>query len=135
MPVRPETIELLERSYAAFNARNIDAALATMRPDIDWPDMLGHRRIVGHDAVREYWQRQFEEMEPNVTPTGYAEGVDGQVVVDVHQIVRDKHGNLLSEQDVQHAYVLRDGLAAAMDVYHGDDLSSAPRTSSSHPGS
>jgi hypothetical protein len=130
MPVSPETIELLERSYAAFNARKVDEALATMRPDIDWPDMLGNRRIVGRDAVREYWQSQFDVMDPNVTPTGYAEGRDGQVVVDVHQVVRDKQGNLLGEQDVQHAYVFRDGLAAAMDVYQGGQLASAPRTSS-----
>jgi hypothetical protein len=130
MPLSPQTIELLERSYAAFNARNIDAALATMRADIDWPDMLGNRRIVGRDAVREYWQRQFEFTEPTVTPTGYAEALDAQVVVDVHQVVRDKQGNLLSEQDVQHAFVFRDGLAAAMDVYQGGGLVSARRTSS-----
>jgi hypothetical protein len=130
VPVSPET-SLLERSYAALNARSVDAVLATMRPNIDWPDMLANRRIVGLDAVRECWQSQFEVMDPSVTPTGYAEGDDGQVLVDVHQVVRDQQGNVLSEQDGQHAYVFRDGLAAAMDVYHGGGLASAPRTSSS----
>jgi hypothetical protein len=53
----------------------------------------------------------------------------GQIVVDVHQIVRDNDGNLLSEQDVQHVYSFKDGLAVAMDVYHDGALASAPRTS------
>jgi ketosteroid isomerase-like protein len=32
----PET-ELLRAAYAAFNARDIDAALVLMTPDIEWP--------------------------------------------------------------------------------------------------
>jgi hypothetical protein len=32
----PET-ELLRAAYAAFNARDIDAALALMTPDVEWP--------------------------------------------------------------------------------------------------
>ncbi len=30
-------IEMLLAAYAAFNARNIDAALALMTPDVSWP--------------------------------------------------------------------------------------------------
>lgn len=30
-------IELLRVAYAAFNARDIDAALAIMTPDVVWP--------------------------------------------------------------------------------------------------
>jgi hypothetical protein len=67
-------------------------------------------------------------MDPNVTPTAFSEGADGNIVVDVHQVVRDKDGKLLAEQDVQHVYTFRDGLAVAMDVYHDGELASAPRT-------
>jgi ketosteroid isomerase-like protein len=45
--------ELLRYAYAAFNARNVDAALATMHPDVVWPNgMEGgtvHVRQVVHD--------------------------------------------------------------------------------------
>ena len=44
MPVRPEIESLLRRSYAAFNDKDVDAVLATMHSDIDWPDMLTGRR-------------------------------------------------------------------------------------------
>ena len=67
-------------------------------------------------------------MDPNVTPTGFSEEPDGAVVVDVHQVVRDKEGNVMAERDVQHVYVFRDGLASAMDVRHDGVLASAPRT-------
>ena len=30
--------ERLRYAYAAFNARNVDAALATMHPDVEWPN-------------------------------------------------------------------------------------------------
>jgi hypothetical protein len=30
--------KLLEQAYAAFNARDVDAALATMDPDVIWPN-------------------------------------------------------------------------------------------------
>ena len=51
--------ELLRRAYAAFNARDIDGALALMHPDVDWPNGMEGGREHGHDAVRAYWERQF----------------------------------------------------------------------------
>ena len=40
----------------------------------------------------------------------------GRIVVDVHQIVRDLQGELLSEGDVQHVFTIRDGKIARMDI-------------------
>jgi ketosteroid isomerase-like protein len=36
---------LLERTYAAFNARDIDAVLAVMHPDVDWPNGMDGGRV------------------------------------------------------------------------------------------
>jgi hypothetical protein len=47
--------ELLTRAYAAFNARNIDAVLAAMHPDVDWPNGWEGGRVRGHPQVRDYW--------------------------------------------------------------------------------
>ena len=41
---------------------------------------------------------------------------DDQVVVDVHQVVRDKAGKVIADSKVQHVYTLRDGLIERMDV-------------------
>jgi ketosteroid isomerase-like protein len=111
----PWAENLLRRAYAAFNARNIDRALAVMHPDVDWPNGMEGGRELGHDAVRDYWTRQFGLIDSHVEPESF-EDVDGKIVVEVHQVVRDLDGALLSDQQVEHVYTLRDGLIARMDI-------------------
>jgi ketosteroid isomerase-like protein len=111
----PWAENLLRRAYAAFNARNIDRALAVMHPDVDWPNGMEGGRELGHDAVRDYWTRQFGLIDSHVEPESFEE-VDGKIVVEVHQVVRDLDGALLSDQQVEHVYTLRDGLIARMDI-------------------
>jgi ketosteroid isomerase-like protein len=105
----------LRRAYAALNARDIDRALAVMHPDVDWPNGMEGGRELGHDAVRDYWTRQFGLIDSHVEPESF-EDVDGKIVVEVHQVVRDVNGALLSDQQVEHVYTLRDGLIARMDI-------------------
>jgi ketosteroid isomerase-like protein len=107
---------LLRRAYAAFNARDIEGALALMHPDVDWPNGMEGGRELGHDAVRAYWTRQFGLIDSHVEPVVFAEDDEGRVVVEVDQVVRDLDGALLSEQRVQHVYTLRDGLITRMDI-------------------
>jgi hypothetical protein len=111
----PWAENLLRRAYAAFNARNIDRALAVMHPDVDWPNGMEGGRELGHDAVRDYWTRQFGVIDSHVEPESFEE-VDGKIVVEVHQVVRDLDGALLADQQVEHVYTLRDGLIARMDI-------------------
>jgi hypothetical protein len=49
--------ELLGRAYEAFNARDIDGVLATMRADVEWPNGM-EGGTVCHAGVRQYWTRQ-----------------------------------------------------------------------------
>ena len=125
-PVDAATVRQL---YAAFNAKDIDAVLARMQPDVDWPDMLENRRLIGHDAVRAYWLRQFEIIDPAVEPRDVVERNGTELVVEVRQVVRNLQGDILSDQVVRHVYTLRNGLIATMDVYRGGILASAPRLS------
>jgi hypothetical protein len=108
--------DLLRRAYEAFNARDVDAVLALMRPDVDWPNAFEGGRVRGHALVRAYWARQFEQISPQVEPRGFAERPDGRVAVRVHQVVRWLDGDVLSEGDVVHVYALRDGLVERMDI-------------------
>jgi ketosteroid isomerase-like protein len=107
---------LLRRAYEAFNARDIDEALALMAPDVDWPNAMEGRREHGHAAVREYWTRQFGLIDSHVEPRGFTIDEDGRIVVDVHQVVRDPDGELIADQRVEHVYTVRDGLITRMDV-------------------
>ena len=88
-------VELLRAAYAAFNARDIDTALALMTPDVAWPRAFKGGFVRGHEEVRAYWREQCSEIDPHVEPMAFhSEGVK-QVLVDVHQVVRDLAGQFL----------------------------------------
>lgn len=115
--VSPRSHEVLRCAYSAFNARDVDAVLETMHPDVDWPNAWEGGRVRGHQAVREYWLRQFEAISSEVEPEGFREGPDGAITVDVRQVVRDAgNGELLSESHVRHRFHLADGLIVSMEV-------------------
>lgn len=112
-----EVEEPLRGAYRAFNARDVEAAVALMREDVDWPNAWEGGRVHGRDAVREYWRRQFESISGQVEPEGFEHHANGEVTVLVHQIVHDaESGAKLSEGQVRHRYRIEDGLIARMDV-------------------
>jgi hypothetical protein len=107
---------LLRRAYEAFNARDIDGALALMHPDVDWPNAWEGGRVHGHAEVREYWTRQFGQIDSHVDPRAFSTDDRGRVVVEVHQVVRDLAGDVIDDRQVRHVYSIRDGLVERMDV-------------------
>lgn len=108
--------QLIEKAYAAFNARDIDAALAAMHVDVVWPNGMEGGVVHGHDGVREYWTRQWRIIDPHVEPLRFETNEAGRTVVDVHQVVRDPAGNIIVDEMVQHVYSIEDGLVRSMDI-------------------
>jgi ketosteroid isomerase-like protein len=112
-----EAERTLRRAYQAFNARDIEAALELMHPEVDWPNAWEGGRLVGHDAVSDYWKRQFAVISSVIRPLHFAQQPDGDLIVEVAQEVRDAQtGELLSATDVRHHFRFRDDLIARMDV-------------------
>jgi ketosteroid isomerase-like protein len=109
--------ELLKKSYAAFNARDLEGALATMQPDVVWPNGMEGGVLHGHEGVRAYWTRQWGMIDPHVDPTGFNEDSDGRIAVSVHQVVRELSGKVLMDRMVEHVYTLKDGLIQTMDIH------------------
>lgn len=109
-------IELLRTAYAAFNDRNIDAAVATMTATVAWPRAFKGGFVEGHRAVGAYWTEQWSEIDPHVEPAAfYVEG-GGQLLVKVHQVVRDLAGVVLVDEYVGHRFTLAQGLIQKMEV-------------------
>jgi hypothetical protein len=102
--------------YDAFNARDIDRVTAQFAPDVDWPNAWEGGRVVGRAAVRDYWLRQWEVIDPDVRPRLLRQLSDGRVEALVDQVIRDRDGDLLSEAVVLHTYTLDGDLVARMDV-------------------
>ena len=108
--------ELLKKVYAAFNARDIDGALASMHADVDWPNGMEGGRVYGHEGVRQYWTRQWTLIDPHVDPVHFQLAGTGEVTVGVHQVVRDLTGIVLVDQMVEHSYTIESGLIRNMQI-------------------
>lgn len=109
--------DLLRAAYSAFNARDVDAAIELMHPDVDWPNAWEGGRVIGRQAVAAYWTRQFESIQSTVDPERFDPEPDGSIKVTVHQVVRDaKTNDLLADAHVLHRYRLKDDLVVRMDV-------------------
>jgi ketosteroid isomerase-like protein len=108
--------QLLRDIYDAFNRRDVERVVAVMHEDVDWPNAWEGGRVRGRDAVREYWARQFQQIDPTADPVGFSDDEAGRISVEVHQVVRALDGAVLADRTVTHVYAFRDGLVERMDV-------------------
>src|SRR5438046_9318478 len=107
---RLASMKLLHDAYAAFNARDIDAALGTMHPDVVWPNGMEGGYVHGHDAVRAYWTRQWDVIDPHVEPRRLTTVEPVRVVVDLHKVVRHRARTIVSDQTVPHVHVIEEAV-------------------------
>ena len=87
-----------------------------MHPDVDWPNAWEGGRVHGHEAVRDYWTRQWKVLDPVVTPVGFRADEAGRIAVDVHAVVHDRDGKLLADETIQHVYTIESGLIRSMEI-------------------
>jgi hypothetical protein len=111
-----EQVEFLKHIYARFNAREMETVLAAMSEDVAWANGMEGGHVHGRDGVRSYWTRQWATVDPHVEPIGFSIGPEGEVVVDVHQVVHDLEGKLLADQKVVHIFRFEDGLIKRFDI-------------------
>lgn len=108
--------DIIKKAYSAFNERNIDKALSTMQTDVQWSKAWEGGYITGHNEIKEYWTRQWTEINPTVEPVGFIERANGSLEVKVHQNVKDLQGQVLFDGTVKHIYTLQEGLIKTMDI-------------------
>tara|TARA_R110002020_G_scaffold61369_1_gene165222 strand:- start:1375 stop:1728 length:354 start_codon:yes stop_codon:yes gene_type:complete len=108
--------ELIKKAYSAFNSREIDSALSTFHPEVEWPKAFEGGYVTGHEEVRKYWTRQWKEINPNVQPIGFIERPNGTYEVSVLQKVKDLKGDLIFDGVVKHIITIQDNLFRRMDI-------------------
>jgi ketosteroid isomerase-like protein len=109
--------DVLRAAYRAFNARDVEAAIGLMHPDVDWPNAWQGGRVVGRSAVADYWRRQFESISSEVEPEAFDHNSDGSITVTAHQVVSDaRSGALLADEHIGHRYWVEDDLIVRMNV-------------------
>ena len=114
--MKPNYEDIINKAYIGFNERNIDAVLSLMDSNVRWPKAFEGDYVTGHEAVREYWTRQWSEINPKVEPASITQRTDGKIEVEVIQLVKDLVGNILFDGKVNHVYGFENGLITVMDV-------------------
>ena len=89
-----DEVELLKRVYDRSNARDTETVLAAMHEDVIWANGMEGGHVRGRNEVRSYWTRRWAMTDPHVEPVAFTDGPDGEVIVEVHQVVRGLKGNL-----------------------------------------
>lgn len=113
---------LIARAYAAFNERNVSAALALMSDEVNWPKAAEGGRVIGKEEIRAYWTRQWSEFNVRVEPLEIIELGGGLFDVRVRQLVKSLEGNVLFDGEVGHIYTIKGELIERMDL-KGEDTS------------
>lgn len=108
--------EFVKNLYERFNARDMEAILASLAEDVAWANGMEGGHVHGRDGVRSYWTRQWAMLDPHVEPVGFAIGEDGEVAVEVHQVVRDLEGKVLFDQMVGHIFRIERGMVRRFDI-------------------
>ena len=108
--------DLLNSLYEAFNQRDIPAVLAALAPDVQWPNGWEGGFVRGHEEVRDYWTRQWAEIDPIVVPVAFDTEADDLVIVTVHQVVRTNKGAVVADHTVKHVYRFVNDLITEMEI-------------------
>jgi ketosteroid isomerase-like protein len=119
-------VQIIQRIYHSFNARDIDDVLAVLSDDIAWANGMEGGHVHGREAVRDYWTRQWAMVSPHVEPVAFTKTADGTIAVEVIQSVFDLEGQPLQGQShglkdktVTHIFRLQGDLIARFDI--GDE--------------
>jgi hypothetical protein len=115
-------VEILKRVYEQFNARDMDAALSAMHEDVVWANGMEGGYFQGRGEVRRYWTRQWALIDPHVEPVAFAERAGGEVVVEVHQLLRGLAGEVLVDRMVWHLFEMEDGLIRRFDIAYSSPV-------------
>jgi hypothetical protein len=110
--------KIINKIYTAFNNRDIDGVLKFFSADVEWPNGWEGGYVHGHSEVRDYWTRQWAEIDPTVTPESIKPLTDGRLLVEVKQVVKDLQGDIVFDGQLKHIYEFEGGLIKRMIIEH-----------------
>jgi hypothetical protein len=107
---------VINKVYQAFNDRDVEEVLSLFHPSVDWPNSWEGGYLHGRDAVRDYWFRQWKELDPVVKPVSFRQLPDGKLEVGVHQLVKNLKEEVISDSVIKHTYAFEMNLIKKMEI-------------------
>ncbi len=114
--------EFLQNLYDAFNRREIETIISSMRSRVKWANGLEGGFVYGRDAVRQYWTNQFKAIQPQLETLRFETDENNREIVTVHQIVKDLQGNLLADATVHQIFTIEDGLISVYEIGEAETI-------------
>jgi glutamate synthase domain-containing protein 3 len=108
--------QFLQDLYDAFNKREIETIISSMRPDVKWANGLEGGFVYGRDAVRDYWTNQFKSIQVELETLKFETDENNRNIVTVHQIIKDVEGNLLADATIQQIFTIEDRLISLYEI-------------------
>ena len=108
--------DLLRKSYAAYNARDLPTLLSALAPDVEWGDQLEGVVIHGVEAVGAYWQRQWKALNPKVQLKPFTMATPGPGVAPLLQVLRGPHAAVISKGVLRHVAQFENRLVRNMRI-------------------
>ena len=119
----PEIV--VQRQLDAFNARNMDAWLATYAHDARQFELAGHLLAEGRDAIRARSAERFTE--PNLYARLINRKVMGQIVID-HEVVTRTFPEGPGKIELVCIYVLENAQIQSATFHFGEKIIDPPST-------
>ena len=107
-------VKTLKEAYNAFNTRDIPLALQLMSSDITWPRAFKGGYVRGLREVGAYWKKQWQEINPIVTPVKFEQMPNSQILVTVHQVIKTPEGHTLADEHVKHLFTFKKNYIQSM---------------------
>jgi ketosteroid isomerase-like protein len=108
--------QFLQNLYTAFNNGDLETIIAVMHPDVKWANGVEGGFVYGRDAVRQYWNEQYQVIQVQLEPSNFETDKRDRHVVTVRQIVRDLQGNLLDDATVRQIFTVENGLITLYEI-------------------
>jgi ketosteroid isomerase-like protein len=123
MPNSPQTeqrISILRAAYAAFNRGDIDAAVQSLDPDIDWTEPTefpGGGSYHGRDGARKYLTNSRASVAEVISEPEQFIPAGDRIVVFVYARVRPKDSATWQEVRLADVYLFRDLIPIQMHAF------------------
>jgi ketosteroid isomerase-like protein len=110
--------ELIKHLYEDFNARKVDSILAKLTEDVMWANGMDGGYVHGHKGLRDYWERQWSSLNPQIKPVSFRKTEEGSIFVDALFTGQPMEGQTQDFKDmpVGHVFHLKDGLVSRFDI-------------------
>jgi ketosteroid isomerase-like protein len=118
-----DNVEKIRRGMEAFNRRDFDAALASLRDDVTWERYFSRAEtttpvVRGKAQLRAAWESQVEALDLRVEPDEFIPVGDDKVVVSMRMVAHGSASEISLTETVTWVWTFgADGLGASVEAF------------------